>query len=82
MYAEFDESLVTGNEMIDGQHKELIDKINKLVACCEQAEASYTRSRVLTICPIIQNFISAQRRSSRKRFPIRALKNTGNSTRI
>lgn len=36
MYAEFDESLVTGNEMIDGQHKELIDKINKLVACCEQ----------------------------------------------
>lgn len=36
MYAEFDESLVTGNEMIDGQHKELIEKINKLVACCEQ----------------------------------------------
>ena len=36
MRAEFDDSLVTGNEMIDGQHKELIDKINKLVACCEQ----------------------------------------------
>lgn len=36
MYAEFDESLVTGNETIDSQHKELIDKINKLVACCEQ----------------------------------------------
>ena len=36
MYAEFDESLVTGNEMIDGQHKELIGKINKLVDCCEQ----------------------------------------------
>ena len=35
MYAEFDESLVTGNEVIDGQHKELIDKINKLVECCE-----------------------------------------------
>ena len=27
MRAEFDESLVTGNEMIDSQHKELIDKI-------------------------------------------------------
>ena len=25
MRAEFDESLVTGNEMIDSQHKELID---------------------------------------------------------
>lgn len=36
MYAEFDNSLVTGNEMIDGQHKELIDKINKLVSVCEQ----------------------------------------------
>ena len=31
MRAEFDDSLVTGNEMIDGQHKELIDKINKLL---------------------------------------------------
>ena len=31
MRAEFDESLVTGNEMIDSQHKELIDKINKLL---------------------------------------------------
>ena len=31
MRAEFDESLVTGNEMIDTQHKELIDKINKLL---------------------------------------------------
>ena len=35
MYAEFDESLVTGNELIDGQHKELIDKINKLLDSCE-----------------------------------------------
>ena len=36
MYAEFDDSLVTGNELIDGQHKELIEKINNLVNCCEQ----------------------------------------------
>ena len=35
MYAEFDISLVTGNEEIDGQHQEWIDKINKLLACCE-----------------------------------------------
>lgn len=37
MYAEFDDSLVTGNEMIDSQHKELIDKINKLLDTCETA---------------------------------------------
>ena len=30
MRAEFDESLVTGNEMIDSQHKELIDKIKQI----------------------------------------------------
>ena len=36
MYAEFDESLVTGNEMIDSQHKELIAKINSLVERCEK----------------------------------------------
>ena len=36
MYAEFDESLVTGNEMIDSQHKELIAKINSLVESCEK----------------------------------------------
>ena len=36
MQAIFDDSLKTGNELIDGQHKELIDKINKLVTCCEE----------------------------------------------
>ena len=35
MYAEFDDTLVTGNEMIDTQHKELIDKINALLKSCE-----------------------------------------------
>ena len=35
MYAEFDISLVTGNNEIDEQHKEWIEKINKLLACCE-----------------------------------------------
>ena len=38
MRAEFDESLVTGNEMIDTQHKELIDKINKLLDSCETSK--------------------------------------------
>ena len=33
---EFDESLVTGNEMIDEQHKELIGKIQDLLRSCEK----------------------------------------------
>ena len=36
MKVEFDNSLVTGNEMFDGQHKELIAKIDKLVTCCQE----------------------------------------------
>ena len=36
MKVEFDNSLVTGNAMIDEHHKELIGKIDKLVACCEE----------------------------------------------
>ena len=35
MYAEFDITLVTGNDEIDGQHKEWIDRINKLLECYE-----------------------------------------------
>ena len=38
MRAEFDDSLVTGNDMIDSQHKELIDKINKLLESCESGK--------------------------------------------
>ena len=36
MYAEFDDTLVTGNEMIDSQHKELIGRINDLLRSCEE----------------------------------------------
>lgn len=35
MRAYFDESLFTGNPTIDEQHKELIDRINKLMILCE-----------------------------------------------
>ncbi|MGN0298561.1 MAG: bacteriohemerythrin [Lachnospiraceae bacterium] len=35
MRAVFDDSLITGNEMIDSQHKELIEKINRLMESVE-----------------------------------------------
>ena len=35
MRAQFDETLFTGNELIDSQHKELIDRICKLQILCE-----------------------------------------------
>ena len=47
MRAEFDETLVTGNEMIDGQHKELIDKINMLLDSCEVGNDKLTAIKTL-----------------------------------
>lgn len=47
MRAEFDDSLVTGNEMIDTQHKELIDKINNLLESCELGKDKITAVKTL-----------------------------------
>lgn len=47
MYAEFDISLITGNSEIDEQHKELISKINKLVACCEEKSGKLEAIKML-----------------------------------
>lgn len=47
MYAVFDESLATGNELIDSQHKEWIDRINKLIDCCERGSGKMEAIRML-----------------------------------
>jgi hemerythrin len=47
MFAEFDESLVTGNEMIDSQHKELISRINQLLSKCETSEDQFAAIKML-----------------------------------
>ena len=43
----FDESLYTGNELIDGEHKELISRVNKLVESCEQGTEKMTAIKTL-----------------------------------
>lgn len=47
MRAEFDDNLITGNEMIDSQHKELIDKINDLLAACESDNGKEEACRMM-----------------------------------
>ena len=47
MYAVFDETLVTGNEMIDVQHKELIGKIADLEEACETHRDKETAVKLL-----------------------------------
>ena len=72
MRAEFDESLVTGNEMIDTQHKELIDKINKLLDSCETSKEKVVAVKTLDyladytefLPPRNETLYSLQRKSS------------------
>ena len=47
MYAVFKNNLLTGNELIDAQHKELINRINKLVGACENGVCQLEAIRML-----------------------------------
>lgn len=47
MRAEFSENLITRNELIDSQHKELIDRINKLLDSCEENDAKLAAIKTL-----------------------------------
>ena len=73
MYAEFTENLATGNEMIDSQHKELIQKINDVV---RRAATRLSRSRLWTSCPTTQNTISTQKNNFRRILSIPATTST------
>ena len=41
----FDQSLATGNELIDTQHQELIDRVNKLTVECSVGKEKMWRFR-------------------------------------
>ena len=82
MYAVFDESLVTGNEMIDSQHKELISKINDLVKSCETSTGMVTAVKTLDYLSEYTDFHFSAERSFRKRSAILSWKNIRLSTRI
>lgn len=43
----FDESLHTGNELIDSEHKELISRVNKLVDSCQKGTEKMTAVKTL-----------------------------------
>ena len=56
MRAEFDESLVTGNEMIDTQHKELIDRIQNFVIACQNGDSKVKAIKMLDYLDEYTNF--------------------------
>lgn len=47
MRAEFTDNLITGNELIDSQHEELINRINKLLDSCELGEGKLSAVKML-----------------------------------
>ena len=47
VYATLDDSLITGNELIDGQHEELIERINQLLKSCETSTGQTTAIKML-----------------------------------
>lgn len=47
MYAEFTDDLITGNQTIDNQHRELIERINRLLVNCEECPSRGEAARLL-----------------------------------
>lgn len=43
----FDDTLITGNEMIDTQHKELISRIAAFMECCERGDSKVQAIKML-----------------------------------
>ncbi len=47
MLIEFDDTLITGNDTIDSQHRELIEKISNLVSSCEDGSGKVKAIQML-----------------------------------
>ena len=56
MYAEYNECLVTGNDMLDAQHRELIDRMNKLVESCDENNSKSVAMKTLDFLSDYMNF--------------------------
>ena len=68
MRAEFTDDLITGNELIDSQHEELIGRINKLLDSCEAGEGkiSAIKIRKKSVIRITTNTMQNTKNSNRR----------------
>ena len=81
MYAEFSDNLVTGNEMIDSQHKELIEKINGLERSCETNAELSVAVKMLNYLADYTDFHFGEEEKLQESSPIRELSSTKKSMR-
>lgn len=52
----FDDTLITGNEMIDTQHRELISRIADFMECCERGDSKVQAIKMLDYLDEYTNF--------------------------
>ena len=71
----FDDNLVTGNETIDTQHKELIDRIQNFVTACQNVDSKVKAIKLLDILTSILTFILKKKKHFRKKPVIQSVKN-------
>lgn len=76
MKAVFDDTLVTGNEMIDSQHKELIERINDLLIKAENGSAKVEAVKMLDHLADYTDYHLRLKSSFRKRSAIRESRST------
>lgn len=81
MYAEFTDNLVTGNEMIDSQHKELIERMNKLLESCEQSNDKAVAVKTLDYLADYTDYHSPPRSSFKEKSNIPDSQNITSSMR-
>ena len=67
----FDDNLVTGNNTIDTQHKELIDRIRNFVVACQNGDSKVKAIKMLDYLDETLTSISKKRKSFRKKPVIR-----------
>ena len=60
-YMDFTDDLVTGNDLIDGQHQELIGKINDLLQTCETGDGKKKALNTLDYLEEYTNFLRRRR---------------------
>ena len=81
MYAEFSENLITGNEMIDSQHKELIKKMNQFLESCENGNDKLTAVKTLDYLEDYTDYHFKAEEQLQRDIDYRATKGISRSTR-
>ena len=71
----FDDNLVTGNETIDTQHKELIDRIQNFVTACQNGDSKVKAIKLLDYLNEYTDFHLKKKKHFRKKPVIQSVKN-------